>query len=158
MALTTILWNLYASSRRGLFLQYVKLIIKCFFNSVFKLNIQTEKLLGYQFNFYDYESFVFLFEDVFIASPYKLTLKNKPFIVDLGGNIGMSVLFFKHLYPESTIYVFEPNKSSFKLLKKNVENNNLSNVTLFNKAVSNKKGKSSFIMMILVKVQDVQAS
>tara|TARA_Y100000310_G_C20597748_1_gene771376 strand:- start:167 stop:736 length:570 start_codon:yes stop_codon:yes gene_type:complete len=67
-----------------------------------------------------------------------------PLIIDCGGNIGISVIFFKHLYPHAKIIVFEPNKSSFNLLTKNIEDNKLSNVTIINKAISRKRGKVEF--------------
>jgi FkbM family methyltransferase len=41
-------------------------------------------------------------------------------IVDLGANIGMSVLFFKSKYPEAQIIAVEPEQNNYRLLKKNV--------------------------------------
>lgn len=51
-----------------------------------------------------------------------------PFIVDAGAHIGLSVLYFKHLYPECQILAIEPHPTSFVLLQKNVEQNRLTAV------------------------------
>jgi FkbM family methyltransferase len=40
-------------------------------------------------------------------------------IVDVGANIGMSALYFHHLYPEATIHCFEPSPTSCELLAYN---------------------------------------
>ncbi len=42
------------------------------------------------------------------------------------------------------VMAFEPNPNSFNLLKKNIERNNLKNVEIFNKAVSDKNEKAIF--------------
>lgn len=41
-------------------------------------------------------------------------------IVDVGANIGASVVFFKERYPDAHIYAFEPVSSNFEMLKKNI--------------------------------------
>lgn len=51
-------------------------------------------------------------------------------IVDVGSNIGASILYFHHQYPNATIIGFEPHPATFAVLQKNVEN--LRNVTVFN--------------------------
>lgn len=56
-----------------------------------------------------------------------------PLILDCGAHIGVSVVFFKQLYPGSRIIAFEPDTESFKLLKNNT--GRLSEVTLEQKAV-----------------------
>ena len=40
-----------------------------------------------------------------------------PFIIDIGAHIGISVLYFKQLYPNSNILAFEPNPISFDILQ-----------------------------------------
>jgi FkbM family methyltransferase len=60
---------------------------------------------------------------------------NNPLIIDCGANIGLSVLYFKMLYPNAGIIAFEPDAGNFALLEKNVRNNNLTDVTLHNAAV-----------------------
>lgn len=65
-----------------------------------------------------------------------------PFIIDIGAHIGISVLYFKQLYPNSHILAFEPNPISFDILKQNVEINRLDGVTLINSAVYSQNGIS----------------
>lgn len=77
---------------------------------------------------------------------YFNTEKVNPYIIDIGAHIGISVLYFKDLYPESSIVAFEPQVESFEILKQNVEENILSNVTLINKAVWKEKGFKSFFV------------
>lgn len=72
------------------------------------------------------------------------TDKTSPFILDVGSNIGMAVLYWKKLYPEAEIIAFEPSRKVFNSLKKNVEYNNLKNVTIHEKAISNYEGTSEF--------------
>lgn len=59
--------------------------------------------------------------------------------VDVGANIGYYTLLLAKVCKK--VYAFEPDKDCFKILEKNVEENNLKNVVLFNKAVGaeNKK-------------------
>jgi FkbM family methyltransferase len=80
-----------------------------------------------------------------LEKDYYLTFdSHAPTIIDCGCYVGLSVLFFKILYPESHIIGFEPHPDTFKILKKNIENNNLSDITLVNKAVSNREGSVQF--------------
>lgn len=104
------------------------------------LKINSENILGYRIQFPFYGTFIRLFEDIFIQQSYFLyTLKKRPFIIDCGSNIGMTILFFKKLFPLSRIIGFEPDKNNFLILSKNIKKNNLKNVKLFNTAVSNKE-------------------
>jgi FkbM family methyltransferase len=65
-------------------------------------------------------------------------------IVDLGANEGLYVLKMKENSPNAKIIAVEPNPEAFRILKKNVETNNLSDVILVNSAVSSKNGKVNF--------------
>jgi FkbM family methyltransferase len=60
--------------------------------------------------------------------------------LDCGANIGLATLFFKRLYPESEIHAFEPDPETFKMLRRNVEQNSLSYVYLYNVALSDQQG------------------
>jgi FkbM family methyltransferase len=53
-----------------------------------------------------------------------------PFIIDCGANIGLSVIYWKYLYPESRIIAFEPDPEIFKLLQHNVEVFNFDDIDL----------------------------
>jgi FkbM family methyltransferase len=45
-----------------------------------------------------------------------------PLIIDCGGNIGLSAIWFANYFDKSRIYVVEPDDSNLKILKMNVEN------------------------------------
>jgi len=71
-----------------------------------------------------------------IYKPLHIT-KSNPYFIDCGANIGVSVFYFKHLYPQSEILAFEPEPAIFNLLVKNIETNYLTNITTINSALSN---------------------
>ncbi|MBL7002469.1 MAG: FkbM family methyltransferase [Gammaproteobacteria bacterium] len=71
--------------------------------------------------------------------------KGQGTVLDVGGYIGMSSTGFmlSHLFAKSI--AFEPNPNSFKLLQRNVAQNNLDNrVTAHNVALSDKPGELEF--------------
>jgi len=116
-----------------------------FLSKLFKL--KRERIFGYKINAFDYGTIRFLFEEIFYRNEYLFNSKNKkPIIFDCGANIGFATIFFKWLYPESEIYAFEPDKKTFEILKKNVSQNKLKNVHLFNSAISDKNGKIDFFV------------
>ena len=75
-------------------------------------------------------------ENIFHMSYPKIELANSnSIILDIGGNIGSSAIYFHQLYPNSTIYVFEPDDISYKTLLKNIDpfkNIKSYNIGLFN--------------------------
>jgi FkbM family methyltransferase len=62
--------------------------------------------------------------------------------VDIGANIGYYSLIMAAVAKK--VYAFEPDAASFNLLRDNVKLNGLDNVTLVNKAVSDRKGELRF--------------
>jgi FkbM family methyltransferase len=89
------------------------------------------------FNYVHEEEFEKVYTDLFVDQVYRFDARTKsPRILDCGAHIGVSVMYFKHLYPDSVITAFEPNPSTFELLKRNVTQNRLSGVTLINAAIS----------------------
>jgi len=73
-----------------------------------------------------------LFENILVDYNIKV-------VFDIGANTGGYSLQIKRKFPKATIYAFEPNPKIFKILKKNV---NKENIKAFNIGFSNKKGKS----------------
>ncbi|MGF1479792.1 MAG: FkbM family methyltransferase [Cyanophyceae cyanobacterium] len=93
-------------------------------------------LLGKSFGFVDSASFLFMHKEIFEQQIYKFRkTKEEPLIIDCGANIGLSVLYFKQLFPESRVIAFEPDVKVFQVLQKNVDEFQLSNVELIDKAV-----------------------
>ena len=68
-----------------------------------------------------------------------------PVIADVGANIGNHSLDFSTY--ASRVYSFEPVGMTFGLLKRNVEDNNIENVILVNKALSDEAGESEIFII-----------
>lgn len=69
---------------------------------------------------------------------------NSPYIIDCGANIGLSVIFFKQLYPNSTVSAFEPDRNIFNALAANVKAFGFSNVNLYQEAIWKEDCEISF--------------
>jgi FkbM family methyltransferase len=66
-------------------------------------------------------SHIHLLELIFVERNYDVSPLGAPkVIVDLGSNIGLSVLFFRLRYPDAAIYGVEPDPVAFALLSRNV--------------------------------------
>ena len=75
---------------------------------------------------------------------YYLNIGDKSSIIDIGAHIGSFSLAAAKRFPDSRILSFEPSPSNYKLLRKNIYLNKLSNIKPFNNAVSSKDGEISF--------------
>ena len=96
---------------------------------------------GYKIEGFEFKQLYHQFGEIFVRSMYYFKTTNKaPIIIDCGSNIGFSVIFFKFLYPNSTILAFEPEPKTFEKLKKNVIANHLHRVHLHNLAITNQQG------------------
>jgi len=105
----------------------------------------SERVLGCSVSFFDYAHFAYLFEEIFVNQDYAFpTANDAPFILDCGSNIGMAILFFKRRHPNARILAFEPDPATFRKLEANVTGNGLADVTLVNKAVSDRDGVLTF--------------
>lgn len=68
--------------------------------------------------------------------------KEGSIVIDLGANIGYHTLHIsRHVGEKGHVYAFEPDPENFRLLQKNIAVNNITNVTMVDKAVSSKTGK-----------------
>jgi len=91
-------------------------------------------LFGQPFSFSHGPSLIHSVDEIFKEEIYKFTSESPtPYIIDCGANIGLSVLYFKRLFPDSEIVAFEPDEKIFKILERNT--NSLENVTIVKKAV-----------------------
>lgn len=85
----------------------------------------------------DYSLLSFLIKEKFIDEEYHFqTSVTRPVIFDCGASIGMAMIYFKSLYPDAIIHCFEPNPGAMQLLKLNVDENNLKDVTLHESALT----------------------
>jgi precorrin-6B methylase 2 len=84
----------------------------------------------------DSESFLTTYIELFENQIYKFNSSQKDLLIlDCGANIGLSVIYFKRLYPNSKIIAFEADPNIFNVLQENVKSFNFKNVELINKAV-----------------------
>lgn len=85
-----------------------------------------------------------LYEEIFIEKVYDMPIKDCKSILDLGGNVGFSVIKFSKLYPNSEIITYEPSTLAYNYLRKNLYMNKIYNVISFNKAVLDCNEEISF--------------
>ena len=79
----------------------------------------SQNIFDFKVTAYDYHTLNYLFKEIFLSNEYYFdTSKSDPKIIDCGANIGMSILFFKKLYPTSSIIAFEPNPYAFQSIRK----------------------------------------
>lgn len=101
----------------------------------------------YNLEYPDSLSLYFEYKDIFKNRIYHfISRKLSPVIIDAGGYIGMSVLYFKSVYPRAKITVFEPDPNNFLILEKNIKNNGIKNIKLINAGI----GKTDAIVDFFV--------
>lgn len=102
-------------------------------------------LYGYDIQYIDSLSFFHQYKDIFKDKIYHFTTPNpSPIILDAGGCIGMSTLYFKMIYPQARITVFEPDPEIFPVLTRNVSTNKLTDITCVNAALAKQRGSLNF--------------
>ena len=103
------------------------------------------KCLNYTVRINDRPNFYVLYKDIFIHRIYHFEAQRPdPFILDCGSNIGMSILYFKHVYPKAHIIGFEPDPAIYPYLGENISRNRLKDVQLVQAALSAKEGVLAF--------------
>jgi FkbM family methyltransferase len=103
------------------------------------------QLLGKKIKLIDVASFQSMYNDIFKAGVYKFETKTpKPYIIDCGANIGLSVIFFKNLFPSAEIVAFEPDAKIFSVLENNLQAYGYSDIKLVQKALWNKETELEF--------------
>jgi FkbM family methyltransferase len=91
---------------------------------------------GIKVAFKDPLSFLHAIKEIFVDEIYLFKTTNaSPLIIDCGGYIGISALFFKLNYPQSKVVVFEPDSENFDLAKENIDSWGFENIELHKKAV-----------------------
>jgi FkbM family methyltransferase len=79
----------------------------------------------------DAASFLSTWHELFVKGAYSFAHPGTaPRILDLGANIGLSVLFFKRMHPDAAIVAFEADPAVFGYLKTNVHGNGFNDVEL----------------------------
>ncbi len=115
-------------------------LIRIYFSRLkrFKAGFYFQK--GKKIKYVDAASFAFIYEELFYKQIYKFECSTStPYIIDAGANIGLSIIYFKTLYPNAEIVAFEPDDKVFETLEYNIKGFDFSNVTLVKKALWNKE-------------------
>lgn len=103
-----------------------------------------EKIGKYSVSYLNKIEFRNLKKEIFKDEIYSVKLGNKDTdinIIDVGAYIGLSILYFKSLYPKAHITAFEPNPNVFPLLEENIEYNRIEEVQLHNLAIAKEAGE-----------------
>ena len=103
-------------------------------------------LIEQDFHFIDSESFINQYLEIFENQCLFFETNNqKPKIIDCGANIGMSILYYKRIYPEAQIIGFEPDPKIFKILQQNLRLCNNDQIKVINKAVWHEQTSINFL-------------
>jgi len=134
------------ANKVNLLFNYIKVRILLFLDGRI-INVKKLRFLGFTVDIVSMNEFFILVQEIFIREVYYFNFNiDNPVIFDAGSNIGMSVLYFKYLYPNSFIYAFEPSPKTFEILQYNTSENNLKNVELFNVGLSDIKSNADFFV------------
>lgn len=95
----------------------------------------------YTIFFKDLLSFIYLFNEIFCIGEYRNNGGEQNY-VDVGANIGLTILYYYYFNKNSKISAFEPEEENFAYLTKNIKINNIPNVTFYKVALTDKKQKS----------------
>lgn len=96
----------------------------------------TTDLLGKPFEVVDAGCFLHMREEILEQEIYRFAAPTvSPRIIDCGANIGLSIYYFKNLYPNSKITAFEPDPAIFSVLNKNCDCFGFGDVQLIQKAI-----------------------
>ena len=91
---------------------------------------------GYTVNFTDNVAFFGMLDEIFVRENYKFNCQSEPpTIIDCGANVGISVLYFKKLFPNAVIHAFEPDPDVYKKLIQTIDSNGLKNIYTYQAAV-----------------------
>ncbi len=89
----------------------------------------TTNLLGKPIDIVDNYSFLGLYEEIFEDEIYRFETETaEPYIIDGGSNIGLSVIYFKKIFPKAKVVAFEPDKNLFSVLTQNMRSLGLNDV------------------------------
>lgn len=100
------------------------------------LSGECERVLNYTVRANDGPNFHVLYKYIFCHRIYHFDCDRRdPLILDCGSNIGMSILYFKHVYPAARIVAFEPDPVIIPYLEDNLVRNGLADVTLIEAAL-----------------------
>lgn len=107
-----------------------------------KTNISFNKL---NLTIPDFASVICQIKSILLEKIYFFdSMENNKVIIDCGANIGLSVIYFKTLYPEAQVIAFEADPKIFSYLEQNMANNKI-DAEIINKAIWTDNNGVSFL-------------
>jgi FkbM family methyltransferase len=97
--------------------------------------LRSHKLFGHAFYFYSPQEFLHGLKELFVEELYRQNLGPRPFVIDCGANVGLSIIYTKQLFPDAEIIAFEPDETNFELLSKNIASFGYTGVSLRKEAI-----------------------
>ncbi|PHR67166.1 FkbM family methyltransferase [Alcanivorax sp.] len=89
----------------------------------------------------------YLIKEIFEKEIYRFQCAHEaPLIVDCGTNIGLGLLYFKTIYPDSRIVTFEADPLSASVARKNINFLGLTGIDLVEKAITDTTGSTDFFV------------
>jgi len=102
-----------------------------------RYELQAETVAGDTLLIPDGASFYASYREIFTEQKYRFQAAGTtPRIVDCGANCGLSVLYFKQLFPAAEVVAVEADPHIFRMLQWNIRQRGMRGVTLVNKAVA----------------------
>ena len=115
------------------------------YGSVPRQTPRSIRLHGWNLEVPDVPSFLTTYYAIFVQDIYRYQSPTPtPLILDCGANIGLSVLYFKRLFPQARILAFEADPQHREILKHNIHGNGFTDVELIHQAVWTKETTVSF--------------
>lgn len=103
------------------------------------------RCLGYRVRVNDGPNYYVLYKDLIVKQIYHFeSCRPDPVILDCGSNIGLSILYFKHLYPQARVTGFEPDPAVWQCLEENISSNGITDVKLVKAAVAGQEAPLEF--------------
>lgn len=124
----------------------IRLVLMKYTLQIFRQNsMGMIRFNGLRVTYTDKTSFYMEYKDIFFHRIYHFDAQTSlPYIIDGGGCIGMSVLYFKFTYPQAKIVCFEPDEKLFHLMGANLKTNNIGDVELVQAALAGNDGSACF--------------
>jgi FkbM family methyltransferase len=104
-----------------------------------------EECYGFRVRINDGPNYYSCYKDIFQERIYHFTAASEaPRILDCGSNIGMSILYWKHVYPQASILGFEADRGILPILHENMSANRLKDVSVVEAALAADHGSLRF--------------
>lgn len=103
------------------------------------------EILGRPLEVVDSSSFLWMWREIFEDEIYRFRAStDEPYIIDCGSNIGLSVLYFRQLYPRARVVAFEPDDRICEVLRRNLLSHDCADVEVHCRAVWTEETTLSF--------------